>query len=231
MDCPSGQCYYNCVICTGWAQDVHCPPNAPTGLSATANALGQQTKISLAWTNKSINVSQIQVWREPTTTGPWSQIYSTTNPNTTTYNDTTVAAGTPYWYKVVAYNQTAAPASNVATATTPIGAPTGLTAAANAFNTPTQVSLHWTNSINSGTHNQVFRTKVIDGTGYNWDIGAAQAFTDTSAAQGTCYSYQVESCQPQYQGGTVCSTSSNAATACTLITVPVLMSVIQPLLQ
>lgn len=78
--------------------------------------------LTLTWTDNSSGTAQEQgfrIERKIGTTGTYSQI-GTTGPDVATFNDTTVALGTQYCYRVRAYNAAGDSAySNEACATTP----------------------------------------------------------------------------------------------------------------
>ena len=97
------------------------PPTAPTNLVAstpTGNSNGSRRKINLSWTasTDNVGVTGYQVWRATTSTGPFSQIATTT---TTSYTNTGLTSGTTYWYYVTASDAAGnvSTASNTASAT------------------------------------------------------------------------------------------------------------------
>lgn len=107
-------------------------PAAPSNLSAAAVS---STQINLSWTDNASNELGYRVERSPDNTS-FSEI-ATIGPNGTSYTDTGLNAGTPYWYRVRAYNAVGPSASaGPVTATTqaasvqPPSAPTGLTMSA-----------------------------------------------------------------------------------------------------
>jgi hypothetical protein len=73
------------------------PPAAPTGLSAIAS----NTRVALNW-NPSSNATGYNVKNATVTGGPYTVIAS--NVTSTVYTDTTVVAGTRYYYVVSALN-------------------------------------------------------------------------------------------------------------------------------
>jgi hypothetical protein len=90
------------------------PPPAPTGLTATAVSTSQ---IDLSWTDGS-GETGYQVQRSPDGTTGWTQV-GTTGANVTTFSDTGLAAGTTYYYRVLATNSGGdSSPSNVTPATT-----------------------------------------------------------------------------------------------------------------
>lgn len=98
------------------------PPAVPSGLSATAVSASQ---INLSWTDNSNNENIFKVQRKTGAGGTWSQIgISLTNQNT--FQNTGLAAGTQYYYRVLSNNTNGDSApSNEANATTIGGGGTG----------------------------------------------------------------------------------------------------------
>lgn len=86
------------------------PPPAPTGLTATA----AKRKITLAW-NAVAGVSTYVVRRSSTSGGPYTDIATV---SATSYTNTGLKSGTPYYYVVAATNASGTgPNSNQASAT------------------------------------------------------------------------------------------------------------------
>ena len=111
-------------------------PKAPSNLAAILTGTKGKPKVTLTWTDNSLNETAFTVQRATAATGPWTTVTtvpSATGPGTgttVTYNDTTVARGTTYYYRVIAknvvgYTQTyAAPAAgypNVSADSAPSG--------------------------------------------------------------------------------------------------------------
>ncbi len=110
----SGMQHYGVTIVQ--LQAAASPPTAPTGLTATAVS---QSQINLAWTDASNNETGFKIERSPFAPGSWSQI-ATVGAGVTTYPNTSLSAGTTYYYRVRAYNAAGDSAySNEAHATTP----------------------------------------------------------------------------------------------------------------
>jgi hypothetical protein len=91
------------------------PPNAPSGLAATAISTSQ---INLTWTLNSTNQTNVIVERD--VTSAFSTITSfSLSATATSFNDVNLQAGTTYYYRVKAINTVgSSPYSNVSNATT-----------------------------------------------------------------------------------------------------------------
>ena len=96
------------------------PPSAPTGVSATAGT-GQ---VALAWT-ASAGATGYHVKRATTSGGPYTQIGA---PTGASYADTSVNAGTAYYYVVSALNPYGESADSSQASATPTAAVTTVTA-------------------------------------------------------------------------------------------------------
>jgi len=91
------------------------PPAGPSNLSAVASSSAQ---IDLHWQDNSNNEAGFRVERSDTGYAPWTEI-TDLGANTTTFSDSSLAAGTTYYYRVSAYNPAGSSgASNIALATT-----------------------------------------------------------------------------------------------------------------
>jgi hypothetical protein len=119
-------------------------PAAPTGLVATA-VTGE--RIDLTWTDNASDESGFFIER---CSGAGCSTFSTAvniiGPNVQAYSNTSLAEGTSYSYRIIAYSDVGSSApSNTATAVTPIESappadPTSLTATPTS---PTQIALAW----------------------------------------------------------------------------------------
>jgi fibronectin type 3 domain-containing protein len=161
-------------------------PEAPTNLGATP---GNMT-VSLSWTGSS-GASSYDVLRSTTSGGSYATI--ATSVTATSYTDTGLVNGTPYYYVVRAVNSAGtSPNSNEATATpfcAAPAAPSGLSA------TPgnRQVSLSWSASAGAASYN-VKRSTTSGGQYATIASGVtATSYTDTdpSLINGTTYYYVV----------------------------------------
>ena len=93
------------------------PPAAPTNLTAAAVSSSQ---INLAWSDVATTESGYRVERSSNGTSSWTTL-ATLAVNSTSYSNTGLAASTPYYYRVAAFN--AAGDSGFATANTTTQAP------------------------------------------------------------------------------------------------------------
>jgi PKD repeat protein/phosphatidylserine/phosphatidylglycerophosphate/cardiolipin synthase-like enzyme len=93
------------------------PPTAPTGLTATASG---SSRIDLTWNNVTDEIGY-RIERSLNQSSGWQDIGST-NVDVTSFQDTGLAAGTTYFYRVLAFNGGGpSPYSNIASATTQTG--------------------------------------------------------------------------------------------------------------
>jgi FtsP/CotA-like multicopper oxidase with cupredoxin domain len=76
-------------------------PEAPSGL----NAVGVPGRIQLNWTNNALNATSLSIERALDSAFTNSLVALTpSSAAATTYNDTTAAVGTPYFYRIIASN-------------------------------------------------------------------------------------------------------------------------------
>jgi titin len=165
------------------------PPNAPSGLTATATS---STQINLSWTDVA-NETGFKIERKTGAGGTYSQI-GTVGTGVVSYNDTGLTANTNYYYRVRATNAGGdSPYSNEANATTlntSPAAPSGLTATAIST---TQINLSWTDNSSNETGFKIERKTGSGGT--YAEIGTVganiTAYSNTGLTEGTNYFYRV----------------------------------------
>ena len=156
--------------------------NAPT-MTLTSAASGQPV---ISWT-KVNGAAQYEVYRSAT--GKANSFSIIRRTSALTYTDVNAAAGATYYYVVRAINGSVksdfCPAQSIQYAVTSLNAPTmTLTSAASG-----QPVVSWT-KVNGAAQYEVYRST----NGKNFSIvrrTAALSYTDTSAAAGTTYYYQV----------------------------------------
>jgi hypothetical protein len=173
-------------------------PTAPTSLSATASSTSQ---IGLSWTNTDA-AAQIRVYRN-------SSLLTTLSAGTTTYSDTGLPSATQYTYYVVHFkNSLESTASNNASATTLLSAPTNLTAiGANS----SQITLSWSNT-DSGAETRIYRGGSLVTT----LLAGVNAYTDSNRPANSQFSYTV-----RHFKNSVESANSTTASAWTYPSPPV----------
>ena len=182
-------------------------PLAPTNLSANYDFV-DYSGVFLIWKDNSSIEERFTVYRRVAVTTSWTSV-GITPPNTETFLDDTVAAGTTYEYMVQAFlSPNYSDQSNVVTVTTPPAAPTGLTATAGAGG----VTLNWTNNAPTATFFMVVR-KEAGGSfvGIYSEFAAVTTWVDTTAQEGKTYTYMVRVYASG--GGGYYSAYSNEATA------------------
>jgi fibronectin type 3 domain-containing protein len=189
-------------------------PAAPTGLTATATS---GTQVSLSWTDNSNNETGFKVLRSTNGGTTYTLVTTTpanTGPNPVTYADSGLSDGTAYTYEVVATNVGGDSAPTTGTATTPLSAPSGLSATAASA---TEVDLTWT--VNSIDQTGFAVQRSSDGgatfTTIATAAGTATSYPDTTAIAGTTYAYRVEATD-----AATTSPASNVATATTVPAAP-----------
>jgi fibronectin type 3 domain-containing protein len=162
------------------------PPAAPSNAAATVG-IGQ---VTVSW-NPVSGAETYTVKRGTASGGPYSTIAS--GLTGTTYNDTSAALGTTYYYVVYAVTTAdgASPASTEQSVTTPASwaptAPTGLAAVPDA----SKVALSWNSVANAASY--TVRRSTTSGSGYA-DLApglTGTTYSDTSAIIGTTYYYVV----------------------------------------
>jgi fibronectin type 3 domain-containing protein len=155
------------------------PPAAPTALAATQG----DGQVALAWTAGAGDATY-QVGRAGTPGGPYTAAGAPVA--ATTFKDTGLANGTPYYYVVYALNPVGRSASSNEVAAVPIAPPTGLLAVPN----NQQVGLFWASAPGAITYN-VYVAAQGGGTFTKAGATATGRFLDGNLANGTARTYQV----------------------------------------
>ena len=182
------------------------PPDPPSNLSATAAGT---ERISLSWTNTSSGVQGFQLERSLDGSSGWVQT-ATVGAGIAAHTDAGLQEGTPYFYRVRAFNAGGlSEYSNVAQATTWPAGPVGLQATSTSTTT---ISLSWTNTSSGVQGFQLERS--LDGSS-GWvqtaTVGAGIAnYIETGLSANTLYFYRIRA----YNGGGA-SEYSNIANALT----------------
>ena len=171
------------------------PPNGAPGAPKLDSATPGNERVSLAWSAPALTgdspISGYKVYRGTASGG---ETLLTTLGTVSTYLDSAAANGTTYYYRVSAVNASGeGPRSNelAATPTTVPTAPTLTSATAGNGN----VALAWSAPSSNGgaavTNYKIYRGTASGSETLLTTLDAATAYTDTSAANGTTYYYQV----------------------------------------
>lgn len=166
------------------------PPAAPSSLSVSASACDQ---IDLAWTDNSDNETQFRIERS-TNGSDFSEI-DTVGENITSYNDTTVAESTTYWYRVRAGNSYGLSGySNTDSDSTPACPPSAPDAPSNLDASPSKydVDLTWTDNSDNELGFKIYRGTSPTSLNLIDTISAdLTSYTDTGLTRKTFYYYKV----------------------------------------
>jgi fibronectin type 3 domain-containing protein len=179
--------------------------NSPSNLTASTQST---SRINLSWTDNATNETGYRVERSTDGT-TWTVLTSSLPAGSTSYSDTTTAAGTTYSYRVQAFNASVtSDYSNSASTTTVTVAPPGLAASAVSSS---RIHLSW-NDVAGESSYRIERSTA----GSTWTLaGTTDAgvttFSDTGRAANTTYVYRVQALNA---GGS--SAFSGTASATTL---------------
>ncbi|WP_165864231.1 polymorphic toxin-type HINT domain-containing protein [Capsulimonas corticalis] len=163
-------------------------PSAPGSLSAS----GGNGQVGLSW-GVVTGATVYKVKRSTTSGGPYSQIGG--NVSTTSYTDSQVTNGTPYYYVVSAANEGGESANSTEATASPVGppaTPTSLTA------TPgySLSALSW-NASGGASSYSILRGSAPGGPYSGVGTSTATTFRDTSVNAGTTYYYVVKASSAQ----------------------------------
>ena len=175
------------------------PLPAPSGLSATVTPT--PLSVGLTWTNNATVPPATGITIQRATDAAFTlnlATFSAASATATSYADTTVAAGTTYYYRVRAVAGASVSAwSNTATAVTlALPAPSALTAAAFA-GPPLQVNLAWVNNATAPPVTGISVQRATDAaftlnvTAFSAALATSTSYADTTVVNGTTYYYRV----------------------------------------
>ena len=162
-------------------------PTAPTGLVATPG----NAQVSLSW-NASSGATSYNVLRSATSGGSYSRIGT---PTATSFTDSSVTSGTPYYYVVQAVNSAGTSSNSNEVSATPQpatapAAPTNLTASG----ARRKINLSWTQSTSAGViQNKVYRSTTGISGSYLLlvTLSATTSFSDSNISRWQTYYYMV----------------------------------------
>jgi fibronectin type 3 domain-containing protein len=189
---------------------IKTPLAAPTGLAANTSG----TTMVLKWTDNDSTATGYLVFRS-TNGGSFAQLISLSGSTTKTYTDNTVSDGNVYSYQVqaIASGNNSLP-STIASAGTPIVAPSKLVAT---VNSSTWIHLAWTDNDPAATGYSVLRS--TDGVHYTTIStlanGTANSFDDKTVSSLTNYYYEIQATTAK-----VTSAASGSANASTPLASP-----------
>ncbi len=166
------------------------PPPKPTGLTASDGT--ETAHVALSWNNDSAKETGFVIYRHTSDVFASATAIYTNAADVTTYNDTSAAVGTLYYYWVVATNAIGvSPPSDSDSGYRKLETVTGLSAS-ECSNT-NHVSLSWTD-IDGETGYGIWRS-TSDNSGTAAHVGTVAAnvtsYNDTTAVPGTLYTYWV----------------------------------------
>ncbi len=171
------------------------------------------TRIDLTWADNSDNEDGFKVERSLSGVAGFAQI-ATVGANVTSYSDTGLEPGTPYGYRVRAYNAAGSSAySNIAITNTfdiPPAAPSGLTATAVSS---TQIDLSWVDNADNEDGFDIKRSlSAASGFAVIASVGAdITTYQDTALSPSTTYYYRVSAYNSAGASGN--SPTANATTS------------------
>jgi fibronectin type 3 domain-containing protein len=202
----------NAVGCSDWSNiaTATTAPVAPSGATAIAASTSQ---ITVSWTDNSPDETGFRVERSSNGGQTWT-LATTAAADAVSFEDSGLAAGTTYRYRVSACRGTLCSGfSNEAEATTSSGTttipstPTNLSATATS---PTTVLLTWTAPGGQDSYELRRRTGTSGPFTYTVVVPNSPSYEDTGLAPGTTYQYQIRACSA---GG--CSNFSSQVTVTT----------------
>jgi len=163
--------------------------SAPAAPSNAAAMVQSTTAVRVNWTDNASNETGFQIHRS--TDGVNYLLLATVGSNVRTFLDSSLSAGTDYWYRVRAVNAVGNSAwSNVAATTTALpAAPTGLGASAVSSS---RIDLSWLDNSHNESEFKIFRS--LDGVTFTLlaKVGRdVTSYSDTGLSAGTTYWYRV----------------------------------------
>ena len=164
-------------------------PAAPSNLAA-APASG--TQINLSWSDNALTETGFIVQRKQGATGTYDQV-AIVPPNSTSYLDGELLAGTTYYYRVQAANFVSnSDFSNEASAATPVPPATPSNAHPTAVTT-TSIAFAWQDNSNNEDKFSIFHSVNNGSFIFVADVPTnTTTYTDTGLSPGTAYDYHIQ---------------------------------------
>ncbi len=165
------------------------PPSAPTNFTATGASTSQ---INLSWTDTASNETGFVLQRS-TDNATWSNL-AAPNVDANAYQDSGLSEAMTYYYRLWAVNAGGASTTASTSGATLLGLPEAPSALVASSDSPTHISLAWTD--NSTTEGGFVVERSLDGTS-GWApiaslLANANSYDDTTGlAGGTAYFYRV----------------------------------------
>jgi fibronectin type 3 domain-containing protein len=182
---------------SGNSNQASATPLAVPAASSVLTATPGDGQAVLNWT-AGAGATSFAVGRSLVSGGPYTTVGT---PTATSFKDTGLTNGTPYYYVVYSVNPVATSAASNQAEAIPIAAPTGLTAVP----TDKQVALFWTPSLGATSYNvNIFTQSACAGTPTQASSQTPR-YSDTGLTNGTTYYYEVIA---------VNSTGASAPSAC-----------------
>jgi uncharacterized protein (TIGR02145 family) len=180
-------------------------PVAPTGVTAAANST---SSIVISWSSVK-GATGYYIYRGASLAGSYERVGTST---AASYTNSSLTAGTAYYYKVSAYNSVGEGSQSdaVSAATLPV-APTGVKVAANST---TSITIGWS-SVTGATGYRVYRSSTASGTYEEVGTSATTTYENTGLTAGTAYYYKVAAYSSGGEGS-----QSSAVSAATLPVAP-----------
>jgi VCBS repeat-containing protein len=195
-------------------------PSAPSSSASAGNA-----NVALSWSTPANGGSAItgyKVYRGTTSGG--ESLLTSVGSATTSYNDTSTANGTTYYYQVTATNSVGESARSTETSATPMTTPSAATLTASAGTN--NVALSWTVPSNGGsaiTGYSIYRGTTSGGEALFTTVSAATtSYTDGTATSGTTYYYQVTATNGVGEGARSAERSATPSAPATVPLSPIL---------
>jgi hypothetical protein len=168
---------------SGNSNQASATPLAVPAASSVLTATPGDGQAVLNWT-AGAGATSFAVGRSLVSGGPYTTVGT---PTATSFKDTGLTNGTPYYYVVYSVNPVATSAASNQAEAIPIAAPTGLTAVP----TDKQVALFWTPSLGATSYNvNIFTQSACAGTPTQASSQTPR-YSDTGLTNGTTYYYDV----------------------------------------